>query len=175
MAKVERFWRAETGIFLGIWLSLMVLGRSRLFRDPGTFWHIAVGDRILSTGQLIHSDPFSFTCAGQPWIAQWWLADCCLALIHRIDGMDSTLLVTVTVLASLYTWVAYRLLRTGIHWLPAVLVLAWTIAASGYHFHPRPHLVTIALLGWTFASLCDFEARRTRLGSLFWLVPLFVL
>jgi hypothetical protein len=48
-------------------------------------------------------------------------------------------------------------------------------AASSYHFHPRPHLVTIVLVGWTFARLCDFEAGRIPLGSLYWLVPVFVL
>src|SRR5262249_42674775 len=49
------------------------------------------------------------------------------------------------------------------------------ILGSAYHFHPRPHLITIALMAWTFARLCDFEAGRTSLRSLFWLVPLYVL
>jgi hypothetical protein len=42
MIKIKTFWRAETGIFLGIWLVLMVAGRGRLFSDPGPFWHIVV-------------------------------------------------------------------------------------------------------------------------------------
>src|SRR5262245_715053 len=111
MQRLARFWRAETAIFLSIWLGLMIGGRCRLFRDPGTFWHVALGERMLQARQLIRTDPFSFSCTGQPWIAQWWLADCCLAGIHRLDGWDSTLLATVTGLAVLYTWVAYRLLR----------------------------------------------------------------
>ena len=45
---VKRFWRSETGFFLGIWLFLMIGGRSQLFRDPGTFWHTVVGRRMLS-------------------------------------------------------------------------------------------------------------------------------
>ena len=35
---LNRLLRLEAGFFLGIWLFLMVGGRSRLFRDPGTFW-----------------------------------------------------------------------------------------------------------------------------------------
>lgn len=175
MEKLARFWRAETGIFVGIWLGLMIVGRSRLFQDPGTFWHIAAGERILTNQQLIQSDPFSFTCAGKPWIDQWWLADCFLALIHRIDSLNSILLATVTGLAILYTWVGHRLLNAGMHWIPTVLVLACTIAASSYHFHPRPHLVTIALIGWTFAMLSDFEAGRVSIGQIFWLFPWYVL
>ena len=31
----RRFWRAETAIFLAIWLILLLVGRSALFRDPG--------------------------------------------------------------------------------------------------------------------------------------------
>jgi hypothetical protein len=49
------------------------------------------------------------------------------------------------------------------------------VLAAAYHFHPRPHLINLVLLAWTFARLCDFEAGRTSLASLFWLVPLYVL
>ena len=58
---MSRFWRTETGFFLGLWLFLMVAGRSRLFRDPGTFWHTVVGRRILASGTFLDSDPFGFT------------------------------------------------------------------------------------------------------------------
>jgi hypothetical protein len=98
-----------------------------------------------------------------------------LAVLHRLGGLDAVLLATVTLLACLYTWVAYRLVRAGLHPLLAVLVTALTLAASSYQFHARPLLITLVLLGWTFARLCDFEAGRIRLHSLFWLVPLFVL
>jgi hypothetical protein len=69
-ALLGRFWRTETGIFLALWLGLTILGRSQLFRDPGTFWHVVVGQRILSSGRFVTTDPFSYTHAGRPWIAQ---------------------------------------------------------------------------------------------------------
>ena len=62
----RRSWRPETGVFLGIWLILMIVGRSRLLRDPGTFWHTVVGQHILATGNLIRTDPFSFTRRRRP-------------------------------------------------------------------------------------------------------------
>jgi hypothetical protein len=166
-------WRLETGIFLAFWLTLLVSGRTRLFRDPGSLWHVAVGERILASGELIYTDPFSCTFAGKPWIAQGWLAECLLAVLHRLGGLDSVLLAAATLLACLYSWVAHRLLRAGIHPLLVALILGLTLAASSYHFHPRPHVVTIALVAWTFARLCDFEAGRIPLRSLFWLVPVY--
>ncbi len=46
MAFLKKFWRPEVGIFLVIWLMLMIGGRSRFFRDPGTFWHTVVGRQM---------------------------------------------------------------------------------------------------------------------------------
>ena len=79
---MRKFWRAETGLFLGIWLFLMVAGRSRLFRDPGTFWHTVMGQRMLSSRHLIHTDPFSFTFGGSSWVPYEWLAEITMALAH---------------------------------------------------------------------------------------------
>jgi hypothetical protein len=174
LITLRKLWRPETGVFLGIWLVLLLAGRSKFFADPGSLWHIVVGERMLSSGELVRSDPFSCTFGGAPWIPQSWLPECVLAVLHRLGGLDAVLLATVTLLACLYTWVAHRLLRAGLHPLLAVLVTALTLAASSYQFHARPLLVTLVLLGWTFARLCDFEAGRIRLRSLFWLVPLFV-
>ena len=153
----------------------MLAGRSRLFLDPGALWHIVVGERILSQQELPSADDFSCTFAGEPWIAQQWLGECVLALLHRVGGLDTVLLATATLLAGLYTWVGHRLLRAGMHPLIAVLVVALAVLASTYHFHPRPHLINLILLGWTFARLCDFEKGRASLGSLFWLIPLYAL
>lgn len=168
-----RLWRAESGFFLGIWLFFMVGGRSRLFRDPGTFWHTVVGRRILETGCFFDTDPFSYTFAGKPWIPHQWLGECLMAVLDRIGGLDMLLLATASVLAGLYTWAAHRLLKSGLHWLPAVLLTMLTVAASANHLHVRPHISTIIFLGLTFGRLCDFEARRIGLGRLFWLVPVF--
>ena len=112
----KRYWRPETGIFLGIWLVLLIGGRSKFLQDPGTFWHTVVGEQMLSTHQLIYHDTFSFTFAGQPWSPHQWLGECIMAALHRLDGLDTLLLATVTVLASLYTWLAHRLIRAGLHW-----------------------------------------------------------
>jgi hypothetical protein len=171
---LKRFWRAETGIFLGIWLFLMVGGRSQMFRDPGTFWHTIVGRRILSCRCFIDTDPFSFTFGGRPWVPYEWLGECLMAVLDGFGGLDTLLLATATVLACLYTWLAHRLLRSGLHWLPATFLVMLTVAASANHLHVRPHIGTIVFFGLTYGWLCDFESGRIGPGRLFWLVPLFV-
>ncbi len=171
----DKVFRTQVFVFSGIWVLLMAGGRSNLFRDPGALWHTVVGQRILGSGQFIISDPFSFTFAGKPWIAQQWLGECLMALAHRIGGLDSLLVFAATLLAVIYTWLAVRLVRMGIQPLLAVLITAMAMAAGSHHFHVRPHLFTILFTGWTFAVLCDFESGRISVKSLWWLVPLFML
>src|SRR5260221_9860539 len=174
LENISAFLGPETIIFLFIWSALMVVGRSRFFLDPGALWHPVVGKMILDGGHLIYSDPFSFTCAGKPWIDQWWLGDCFLALLHELGGLDTILLGTSALLAGLFTWIAHRLMARGLHPLPAALVTALTCLASSYHIHPRPHLATIIFMALTLAWLSDFEAGRISPRRLFWLVPMFV-
>lgn len=171
----RRWWGTETRTFLGLWLALLVVGQTQMLRDPGTLWHTVVGERILQSGQLVRVDPFSFTCDGEPWIAMQWLGELMMAAVHRMGGIDSLLVAAVTVLAACYTWITSRLLRAGCHTITAILVVTITIAASSYHFHVRPHLASIALIGYVFASLCDVEAGRTTTARLWLLVPMLIM
>src|SRR5437588_3168479 len=89
---LDRGWRAEVGVFFALWLLLLVGGRSRLFRDPGTFWHTKVGERLIASGQFIDRDPFSFTAErlfpGGTWVPHQWLGECLMAVVHDVRGWD---------------------------------------------------------------------------------------
>ena len=146
-----------------------------MLRDPGSFWHVVAGEKMLDAGQVIREDPFSFTRAGKPWVADQWLAECCMAAVHRVAGWDGLLLLTATLLAGVYAWIAARLLRGGLHILPAILLMAMAMMVGSPQFHVRPLIVTIVLLGVTFGWLVDVEARSRRFRQLWWLVPLFLL
>ena len=169
---MKKLFKVETFVFLLIFFTFMIGGRSRLLRDPGTFSHTTFGEHILSSGHFIRTDYFSFTANGEPWIAQQWLGECIMAIVHRLAGLDGLLVMTVAALAFLYAWVARRLIHRGLHFLLAMLIIAMTLAASSHNFHVRPHMASILFLGFTFSRLRDFEAGRASLRSLFWLVPL---
>ena len=104
-----------------------------------------------------------------------WLAECGMAAVHRLAGWDGLLLATATLLAAVYAWIAARLLRGGLHLLPASLLLAVAMLVGAPQFHVRPLVLTIGLLGVTFAWLVDVEAGVKPPRQLWWLVPLFVL
>ncbi len=124
---------------------------------------------------MIREDPFSFTRGGHPWVADQWLAECGMAMVHRLAGWDGLLLVTATVLAAVYAWIGARLLRGGLHLLPTILLLALAMLTGAPQFHVRPLVATIALLGVTFGMLVDVDNGSRRFRQLWWLVPLFIL
>jgi len=157
----------------GLCLALLAVGRDRMMRDPGTLWHTVVGEDILTTGHITTTDRFSFTFGGKPWLAQQWLGECIMALIHRAAGLDGLLLAACAILAAIYASVATRLQRQGLPTFHAVFITLVVIAASSFHFMPRPHLATIAFTGLTFAILTDVEAGRASPRRL-WLLPLII-
>ncbi len=160
-------------LFLGFWLLLLAGGRSSFFRDPGTFWHTRVGERILTDG-FFDADPYTFTFAGKHWIPHQWLGEVTMAVVHKAAGLDGLLVVSTGLLAALFAWLAVRLARTGVHPVAALAVVGLALAASSSHFHIRPHLATIVGMAVTAAAVTDVEAGRMGLRRLWWLVPVYL-
>ncbi|WP_232288225.1 hypothetical protein [Anaeromyxobacter sp. K] len=145
-----------------------------MFQDPGTFWHVLTGERILSHG-LPHEDWLTFTFQGKPWIAHQWLAECAMALLHRLGGFDALLVAASGGLALLFTWLFTRSIAGGVQLRWAVLISALGLLTSAGSIHIRPMLLSMVFFAWTFAAIADVEAGRAGLRRLWWLVPLFVL
>ncbi|MCK6486350.1 MAG: hypothetical protein HUU22_08575 [Phycisphaerae bacterium] len=169
--------RAETAAaacFVIILLVLLLAGRSNLLRDPGTFWHTVVGERILQTADFPTTDEFTFTHFDERWIAQQWLAECAMAALYRIGGLDTLLLASAAVIALVFTGLFRRLIQAGLAWPAAALILALTLAAASYHFHARPHLMTLVFSATLYAMLCNVDRGRSRPIRLVLLIPLFI-
>ena len=171
--RLSRAWIAPT-LFLALWVILLGEGHSRFLRDPGTFWHVAIGDKILREG-FVDKDPFTFTFAGQPWVPYQWLGEITMALVHRHTGLDGLLAGTTAILAALFAWVAVRLLRTGIHPILALFVVAIGFSASSSHFHVRPHIMTMVFTASLCAAIAAVDAGRIGLRKLWWCVPAFLI
>ena len=173
-SKLRSWWHPSTGFFVVLLIGLLWAGREKMLRDPGTMWHTVVGQRICETGRLIQTDPFSFTQQGQAWIAQQWLGECAMAIVHRFAGLDGLVLAAAAILAGTFAFLVGRFMRAGLQWPAATILLVLVIAAGSYHFIPRPHLITILLFALLTALLCDVEAGTVSSRRLLWLPPLFV-
>ncbi len=95
-------------------LSFLVLIVAFLFAVEQVYnydiwWHLKTGEWILQTGQIPHTDPFTFTISGAHWQPHYWLSDIFFALIVRIGGIDWLILFKALIIATAFL-IIFRLM-----------------------------------------------------------------
>ena len=136
-------------------------GYQKLFRDSDAGWHIRTGERILTTGMLPRTDPYSFTRDGQPWFAWEWASDVAAGAIHRIAGLTGVALFYGAIIAT-GVWLWFRL-----HWalqgnfLIACAMTPLLLSTCNIHWLARPHVI-----GWLFLLGCVLYAERLKHAGL---------
>ncbi len=125
-----------------------------------TWWHLATGRWIAEHHAVPHTDPFSFTVAGKPWIAHEYLTDLFMFALHRIGGFTLLELVNAGVLTGAF-WLTYLRCRSN-RWISAaVVVLAAWAARPGFAI--RPQSITLAFAALTLWILTRYlEDRNWR-------------
>ncbi len=75
--------------------------------DTDTWWHLKSGQLMWDTGQILRTDPFSHTAAGQPWIDHGWLVQVMLWPIYRATGLAGLALLLAAIVTAAFALV-YR-------------------------------------------------------------------
>ena len=142
---------------------------ARGMTDPDVWWHLRTGQLILQNHSLFHTDPYSFTRFGQPWINHEWLSDVLLFSIYRIAGYGGLIVVFAAIIAAALLLVFKR--SAGRPYLAAVMTL-WGAVASSPSWGVRPQMLSF-LLASIFLFLLETSEQRPNL--LWWTAPLMLL
>lgn len=133
---------------------------SSALADGDTGWHIGAGRWILEHGQVPRTDPFSFTAAGQPWMAHEWLSEVAMAAAWYAAGWRGIMLLFGAAAAALYAMLALHLRK----WMTpgaAALTLLFVSAALLPAYLARPHMLALPLLaGWMLLMIHARERDR---------------
>lgn len=145
---------------LGLFMCLAGAGSQSLLGDPDSHWHIAVGNWILANGAVPTVDSYSYTFAGQPWIAKEWLSQLALAASFRFGGWGGVTLLAAAAIGASFA-LLLRLLLRDIKPLPAILFTVAAIAMAAPHFLARPHVLALPfMLIWVAGLVRAVEQRR---------------
>jgi hypothetical protein len=141
----------------------------RSFRiDPDVWWHIKVGETILATHRFPTTDPYSFTVAGQPWLAYEWLGEVLLAAVNRIGGVVGLdiLLIAIgsVIMIALYALATITCGNSKAGFVTAAILLL----LAGVSFSLRPQMI-----GYFFLIVTLILLERFRQGhdKSIWLLP----
>jgi hypothetical protein len=156
--------------------SLLVAGSYSVAKlnilDPDTWWHIAVGQRILATHAWPWSDTYSSTVSGTPWIAYEWLGEVVMGAAASIAGLWSATVLLVGLAGVLLLLLYYyATLRCG-NSKAAFVACATLIPTAGPFFTLRPQLLGALFLLITLIILERFRQGHER--ALWFLPPLFL-
>ena len=126
-------------------------------------YHVRAGDIMLRSGNVLRTDPFTFTHMGSPWVNQQWGAQVLFGWAYRLAGWAGVALAYAAA-----TWAGFAFLyahcrrRGAIPRTAAILTLLGFIVATGPA--PRPQVLAVPL----FTGTAYLLARRDRWT---WLVP----
>jgi len=159
---------------LGVFLVGRVFYEARAFQvDPDLWWHIRIGRDILSTRHWPTVDPYSFTVAGNPWIAYEWLGDVVIGSVARVGGLlglDVLLFAVATVvMLALYGYTTLRSGNSKAGFAASFLLCSLAFAS----FNLRPQMFGYLFLVLTLIALELFCRGKER--AVWFLPPLILL
>ncbi|MBI3199579.1 MAG: hypothetical protein HYZ40_19125 [Rhodospirillales bacterium] len=160
--KPRSTWALSWPLVLGMVLFVCLTNADGLplLADPDSHWHIAVGNWMLAHGTAPTVDTFSFTFAGQPWIAKEWLSQLLLALAYNAGGWGGVTALSAAAVGASFALLLRFLLR-DLTPLPAALFTLAAIVMTAPHFLARPHLLAFPVMLWWVAGLVRaVEERR---------------
>ena len=133
---------------------------------------IRAGEQMLDRGEILRTDPFTFTAAGAPWLNQQWLAQIALAVVHDASGWPG-----LAILRGGLVGVAFGLLldldrRRGLDPRRAAILLLATFVVAAPGLALRAQL--FGVVGFA-AALWLLELGRHRPAVRWAIVPLALL
>jgi hypothetical protein len=151
-----------------VFLGLFALA-ARNVTDPDIWWHLKTGQYIAEHKSVPHADPFSYTRAGEPWVAHEWLTDLLLYELLRTTGFGGLIVIFAAIICAVF-FMLY--LRCG----PDVYIAGLAVFYAAWATEPvwgvRPQVLSL-LLTSLWLLLLERSERNPKI--LWWTLPLTLL
>lgn len=152
LTEARRPWQSPLiALMLAVVLIPAVLGSSTtIFNDGDVSWHIATGQWILDHRAIPHTDPFSFTWAGKPWVPIEWLAEAIYGGAYRLAGYGGVAALVTAALMGLHA-IVFASGSRYVRPLAPIIAMDFVLVPM---LLARPHvLVWPVLAGWIWLML----------------------
>jgi hypothetical protein len=179
MQRILQALRSTQVTFAALLLFGFLAMTARNAVDPDLWWHLRTGQWIVETGDVPHSDPFSFTRAGSAWVSHEWLSEVVFYELwsHQLckhGGAAALIAFSAIITTAGFMLLYLRCLLAGVqpHWAAAVTLFGALASAPSWGVRPQMFTFALAsLLLW----LLESAEKTNRPRLLFWIPPLFLL
>ena len=156
-----------------VFLTVLFLGlfamAARNVTDPDVWWHLETGQYITAHESVPHTDPFSYTRAGKPWVAHEWLSEVLLYQLQRTTGWSGLIVIFAAILCTAF-FLLY--LRCGPAPYVAGVVTLCAALATAPVWGVRPQVLSL-LLTSLWLLILERSERNPRI--LWWTLLLTLL
>jgi len=172
-AGATRLLRGSLPLWVGVVIyAVLIVTGNRLLLDPDTQWQITVGQWILDHHAVPHTDVYSFTMRGQPWISTQWLAQLAYAEVYAWFGWTGPVVLAAS--ASAVTIALHaRYLGRSLNESAVLVFVAVALALTAPHLLARPHVLALPIMVAWIGELIAAADRRQ--APSFLLLPLMAL
>ncbi len=161
------WWLPTFGFFLFVAIEFWMFGNpNRIFADPGVGRHLRTAEVILETGRIPHTDPLSFTKAGEPWTDFEWAFEATIGELYRAGGLPLVCAFCYAVFATTILSIYRTLLQSGFSLSVVVLTTGIAFLTLQIHFSVRPVIFTYLFM----ALVVEVWRRRTKPLLRDWLI-----
>jgi hypothetical protein len=158
-----------TNVFLAVLFLGLFAMAARNLTDPDVWWHLKTGQYIAAHKSVPHADPFSYTRAGEPWVAHEWLSEVLLYQLQRTTGWGGLIVIFAAILCATFFLLYLRCGPAPYIAGIATLCAAWATAPV---WGVRPQVLTLLL---TSLWLLILERSDRNPKILWWTLPLMLL
>ncbi len=136
----KRSWWIPSMLGITVGLVLLATTFNIHIKADDVWWHLKVGEVIVTQQEIPDRNLFSFTAPAEPWLAHEWLSEVVFYLVHRGLG-DIGLIFLGIVLNALACGLVYRLCvrYSGSPFLSSAITLLAALMLLG-NFSLRPYL-----------------------------------
>lgn len=163
------FWLRTRSTFLAILFLGIFAMAVRNSVDPDLWWHLKTGQLIVEHHAVPHTDPFSFTRAGQPWVAHEWLSEVLMYELLQIAGWPALILFFAAAICATFVLLFFRCGHNA--YIAGVAVLLAALATRPL-WGVRPQMLSLLL---TSLWLVILERSESNPRLLWWTLPLTLL
>jgi hypothetical protein len=165
---VKEFLQLRRLFAIVLFLGLFAMA-ARNVLDPDVWWHLKTGEWMVQHHVVPHADPFSYTRAGQPWVAHEWLSELVIYRLFRGTGYAGLILFFAALISAAFIPLYLRCRATS---AASAAMTAWGALATSVVWGVRPQIFSLLLLS-VWLLLLERSEKNPKL--LWWTLPLTVL
>jgi hypothetical protein len=130
--------------------------------DLDFWWHLKTGQIIWEQKQFQHTEIYSFTAPGRPYVDHEWLFQVVQYLLYAAGGPFGVILFKSLLLITIYLLITRFLLKKGVSPWVVIPLIALSLAGGRTRFVERPEIFTELFLICTYLWIQKFLETKDR-------------